>query len=90
MGAIVFDLDSVLVDSMPAIRAYWTGWATRHGVSTEEALAHLHLTAEELVRRFAPSLDPEAEARATAEGQAAAAFEIAVTPEGLDAEHARL
>ena len=78
MGAILFDLDGVLVDSMPAIRAYWTGWATRHGVRAEEVLAHLHLTAEELVRRFAPSLDPEAEARATAEGQAAT--ETGITP----------
>jgi sugar-phosphatase len=61
----------VLVDSMPAIRAYWTGWAQRHGVDPQTVLAALHLTAEELVRRFAPELDPIAEARATAAGQAA-------------------
>jgi sugar-phosphatase len=70
VGAVVFDLDGVLVDSMPAIRAYWTDWAKRHNVSPERVLASLHLTAEELVRRFAPSLDARAEARATAEGQA--------------------
>jgi len=68
--AIVFDLDGVLVDSMPAIRAYWTGWAERHGVGPEVVLASLHLTAEELVRKFAPSLDASEEARVTAEGQA--------------------
>jgi len=68
--AIVFDLDGVLVDSMPAIRAYWTGWAEGHGVGPEMVLASLHLTAEELVRKFAPSLDASEEARVTAEGQA--------------------
>jgi sugar-phosphatase len=68
--AIVFDLDGVLVDSMPAMRLYWTGWARRHGVSAETVLSALHLTAEELVRRFAPSLDADVEARATATGQA--------------------
>lgn len=68
--AIVFDLDGVLVDSMPAIRAYWTEWAHRNGVAAETVLAALHLTAEELIRRFAPSLDASVEARATAAGQA--------------------
>jgi len=68
--AIVFDLDGVLVDSMPAIRAYWTDWANRRGVGPEMVLASLHLTAEELVRKFAPSLDASEEARVTAEGQA--------------------
>lgn len=70
VGAIVFDLDGVLVDSMPAIRAYWTEWARRHRVNPEMVLAALHLTAEELIRMFAPSLDASAEARATAAGQA--------------------
>jgi len=76
--AIVFDLDGVLVDSMPAIRAYWTDWANRHGISPETVVASLYLTAEELVRRFAPSLDAVAEARATAEGQAR--METGITP----------
>jgi sugar-phosphatase len=68
--AIVFDLDGVLVDSMPAIRAFWTEWAGRHGVHPEMVLAALHLTAEELILKFAPSLDAKTEARATAAGQA--------------------
>jgi sugar-phosphatase len=68
--AIVFDLDGVLVDSMPAIRAFWTEWAGKHGVNPEMVLAALHLTAEELIIKFAPSLDANTEARATAAGQA--------------------
>jgi sugar-phosphatase len=55
---------------MPAIRAYWTGWAERRDLDPQTVLAALHLTAEELVRHFAPDLDPIAEARATASGQA--------------------
>jgi mannitol-1-/sugar-/sorbitol-6-phosphatase len=68
--AIVFDLDGVLVDSMPAIRAFWTEWAGKHGVNPERVLAALHLTAEELILKFAPSLDARTEARATVAGQA--------------------
>jgi sugar-phosphatase len=70
VSAIVFDLDGVLVDSMPAIRSYWVGWAQRRGIPPEEVLASIHLTAEELVRKFAPMLDAKTEARATAVGQA--------------------
>lgn len=68
--AILLDLDGVLVDSMPAIRSYWADWARQHGLLPEVLLASLHLTAEELIRTFAPSLDASAEARATATGQA--------------------
>lgn len=68
--ALALDLDGVLVDSMPAIRAFWADWAGRRGRRADEVLAALHLTAEELVREFAPDLDAEAEARAAAVTQA--------------------
>ena len=55
---------------MPAIRGYWTDWARRHGVSAGTVLGSLHLTAEELISKVAPSLDASAEARASATGQA--------------------
>ena len=77
-SAIVFDLDGVLVDSMPIVRAYWADWAERHQRNSEEVLAFVHLTAEELVRKFAPDLDAAEEARRTAEGQAAMEREISV------------
>jgi len=67
--AIVFDLDGVLVDSMPAIRAAWSAWARRHGISADAVLASIHLTATELVRKFAPTLDPASEAAAVADDQ---------------------
>jgi mannitol-1-/sugar-/sorbitol-6-phosphatase len=69
MRGIVFDLDGVLVDSMPAVRAVWSEWARHRGVDPDAVLASIHLTAEELVRSFAPELDPAMEARAVAERQ---------------------
>ena len=68
--AIVFDLDGVLVDTMPAIRAAWAEWATRRGVSAELVLSEIHLTALELIQKFAPALDPVAEASSIATRQA--------------------
>ena len=70
-SAILFDLDGVLVDSMPIVRAYWGDWARRHHRDPGEVLAFIHLTAEELVRKFAPDLDAAEEARKTADGVAA-------------------
>jgi sugar-phosphatase len=75
-SAILFDLDGVLVDSMPIVRAYWADWARQHQRDPGEVLAFIHLTAEELVRRFAPDLDAAEEARKTADGQAGMEKEI--------------
>jgi sugar-phosphatase len=75
--AILFDLDGVLVDSMPAVRAAWTDWAGRRGLTAETVLGSLHLTGEELVRKFAPGLDPADEAHAIAVRQAALDVRIA-------------
>ena len=68
--AIVFDLDGVLVDTMPSIRAAWTRWAMERGIRPEEVLASIHMTGVELIRRFAPGVDPLTEARRISSGQA--------------------
>lgn len=60
-SAIVFDKDGVLVDSMAVIRAAWAAWAKERGLPTDEVLASIHMTAYELIDRFAPSADPAAE-----------------------------
>jgi mannitol-1-/sugar-/sorbitol-6-phosphatase len=60
--AVVFDLDGVLVDTMPAIRATWTQWAVERNLAPADVLASIHMTGVELVRQFAPELeDPLAE-----------------------------
>ena len=67
--AIVFDLDGVLVDTMPAIRAVWTEWAVERNLAPGEVLASIHMTGVELIRRFAPDVDPRAEIEAIAARQ---------------------
>jgi sugar-phosphatase len=67
--ALVFDLDGVLVDTMPAIRAAWTEWALRQNLPPANVLSSMHMTGVELVRKFAPELDPHAEIEAIAARQ---------------------
>jgi sugar-phosphatase len=69
-SAILFDLDGVLVDTMPSIRAAWTRWALDRNLSPTDVLASIHMTGVELVRRFAPDVDPLAEVRRISAGQA--------------------
>lgn len=69
-AAVVFDLDGVLVDSMPAIRSHWATWARKVGTEPNALLADLHLTAEELIAKYAPHLDPASEAHRIAAEQA--------------------
>src|ERR1041385_5807923 len=61
--AIVFDLDGVLVDTMPSIRAAWTRWAIERNLAPADVLASIHMPGVELVRRFAPDVDPHEEVR---------------------------
>jgi sugar-phosphatase len=68
--AIVFDLDGVLVDTMPSIRAAWTEWALARNLAPAEVLGSIHMTGVELVERFAPDLDPLSEARQISARQA--------------------
>jgi sugar-phosphatase len=75
-AAIVFDLDGVLVDTMPTIRAAWTEWARERGLAPEQVLASIHLTGVELIERFAPGVDPLTEARRISARQAEAEKEL--------------
>ena len=67
---MVFDLDGVLVDTMPAIRATWMRWALERGLVPAEVLGSIHMTGVELIRRFAPELDPLTEIHRISAGQA--------------------
>lgn len=63
-GAILFDLDGVLVDSTRVVVRIWSEWAERRGIEAERILevAHGRRTAE-TIRLIAPELDAEAETR---------------------------
>ena len=67
---MVFDLDGVLVDTMPSIRSAWTQWAIDRNLAPAEVLASIHMTGVELVRRFAPEVDPLTEVRRISARQA--------------------
>src|SRR5438105_4595546 len=74
-AAIIFDLDGVLVDSMPAIRRYWLEWGRQQGIAEKTVLQNIHLPAAEMVGVLALSLDASAEA-----ANAAATYQIAGIP----------
>jgi len=61
-GAILFDLDGVLVDSAERVEKTWHEWATRHGLDPEHVIemAHGRRTVETL-RLVAPDLSADAE-----------------------------
>lgn len=74
--AVLFDKDGILVDTMAMIRSAWAAWATRRGLDPEEVLGSIHMTAFELLDRFAPEADPAVELRFISEQQAAFAPSI--------------
>jgi sugar-phosphatase len=41
-GAVLFDMDGVLVDSTPAVERVWTGWALEHGLAPDEVVRRAH------------------------------------------------
>ena len=63
-GAILFDLDGVLVDSDEVVVRTWRNWAKARGIDPERVLevAHGRRTAE-TIRLVAPDLDADAEAK---------------------------
>jgi sugar-phosphatase len=71
-AALLFDLDGVLINSIPAVARVWTRWAIDHGFNPEEVVARAHgrpsLTT---VREFLPNADYEAENREVERGEIA-------------------
>jgi len=41
-GAVLFDMDGVLVDSTPAVARVWTSWALEHGLVPDEVVRAAH------------------------------------------------
>jgi sugar-phosphatase len=60
--ALLFDLDGVLVDSMPSVVRAWSAWARRVGLEPAEVLATVHgRRAVDTIRALRPGLDPDEE-----------------------------
>jgi mannitol-1-/sugar-/sorbitol-6-phosphatase len=63
-GAILFDLDGVLMDSRVAVERAWERWAAGHGINPIAVLAEAHgRRTIDTIRAIAPLLDVETEAR---------------------------
>ncbi|HEX7255890.1 MAG TPA: HAD-IA family hydrolase [Gaiellaceae bacterium] len=64
-GAVLSDMDGVLVDSWTAIERTWRRFAQRHGLDPEVVLAASHgRPTIDVIRDVAPHLDADAEAAA--------------------------
>lgn len=63
-GALLFDLDGVLIDSTPAVERVWAKWAIEHGLDPENVVKHVHgRPSLATVREFLPDADHELENR---------------------------
>lgn len=63
-SALLFDMDGVLTDSMPAVARVWSGWAVEHGFDPEEVVRAAHGRPSLLtVRDYLPDADHAVENR---------------------------
>ncbi len=59
-GAVLFDLDGVLVDSTPAVIRVWTRWALARGFDPDEVVRRAHgRPSIATVRDYLPHADAE-------------------------------
>jgi mannitol-1-/sugar-/sorbitol-6-phosphatase len=63
-GALLFDLDGVLIDSTPAVTRVWTQWAIAHGFDPDDVVRQAHgRPSIATIRDYLPQGDHEAENR---------------------------
>jgi mannitol-1-/sugar-/sorbitol-6-phosphatase len=61
-GALLFDMDGVLIDSTPAVARVWRSWAIAHHLDADEVVGHAHgRPSIATVRKYLPESDHEAE-----------------------------
>jgi sugar-phosphatase len=71
-GALLFDLDGVLVDSTPAVIRVWTQWAVAHGFDPDEVVRKAHgRPSITTIREYLPYADHEKENRVVERGEIA-------------------
>jgi len=79
--ALLCDLDGVLVDSEAAIVDAWTRFASRHGLDSDELLAHSHgRRSVDLIRLVTPHLDADVEASLVEQDEVATATSVRAFP----------
>lgn len=61
-GALLFDLDGVLIDSTPAVARVWTGWAREHGLDPDMVVHKAHgRPSRTTIRELLPDADIDRE-----------------------------
>ncbi len=61
-GAVLFDLDGVIVDSTGTVADIWREWALQREIDPERLIAYSHgRPTRATLQRFAPELDPRQE-----------------------------
>jgi sugar-phosphatase len=84
-GAILFDLDGVLIDSTRSVDRQWRAWAREQGIDGEKVMAIAHgVRSLEVIRAVAPHLDAEAEVRRLENREANDQVDVAVMPGAAD------
>jgi mannitol-1-/sugar-/sorbitol-6-phosphatase len=69
-GALLFDLDGVLIDSTPAVTRVWSRWAIAHGFDPDEVVRKAHgRPSVATIRDYLPNADHEAENRVVERGE---------------------
>src|ERR1700760_4759808 len=62
--ALLFDMDGVLINSIPAVERVWSRWAKDHGFNVQDVLHRAHgRPSIETLRYLLPDADHEAENR---------------------------
>lgn len=87
-SAILFDLDGVLVDSTRAVDREWRAWARQKGVDGDAIMAIAHgVRTIEVIRRVAPQLDAEKEAKKIESHEAHDKEGVVVMPGAIELVH---
>jgi mannitol-1-/sugar-/sorbitol-6-phosphatase len=65
-GALLFDMDGTIVNSIAAAERVWAAWAERHGLDVASFLPTIHgvRAIETITQLGLPGVDPQAEVRA--------------------------
>ncbi|MDQ2896843.1 MAG: HAD-IA family hydrolase [Actinomycetota bacterium] len=79
-GALLVDLDGVLVDSLAAVNRTWTWWAARHGLDPKPFTEAHGRTTRETIVELAPQLDPDREAALVEEREATDLADVVALP----------
>lgn len=83
-GALLFDLDGVLIDSTPTVARVWSKWAVERGFDPKEVVEHAHgRPSISTIRHFLPNSDHELENREVERREIADLEGIIVLPGAL-------